>query len=150
MTVLISNAYIAETTTSNVNDLFTISGEINTTTDVISELDNSTSLTTTSKLDSVGETCKDSQCTTVALTAGVVSAIVTGLLVAAIFMAIHIAVYQCVYKPKLRSTAGVIGAGLSDNVSRHGDVIVYDVINERVETSLEMKQNEAYSLTRSR
>lgn len=120
-TQLTSYAYIAETTTSDVTDPLTISGEINTTTDVISELDNSTSLTTTSKLDSVGGTFSDSQCTTVALTAGVVSAIVTGLLVATISVAIHIAVYQCVYKPKLRYTAGVIGAGSLGGISRHGD-----------------------------
>ena len=136
---LIPYAYIAESTTSNVNDPFTISGETNTTTDAISELDSSTSLTTTSKSDSVGGTFSDSQCTTVVLTAGVIGAIVTGLLVATISVAIHIAVHQCVCKPKLRCTARVIGSGSSGDVSRHSDVVVYDVVYERVETLLEMR-----------
>ena len=84
-----------------------------------------------------------------AQTAGVVSAIITGLLVASISVVIHITVYQCVYKPKLKSSAGVSGEGWTDDVNRCGDAIVYDVVNERVETSLEMEHNEAYGLTRS-
>ena len=141
--------YITESTTFHP---FTVNIETNITTDVISELDNPTSLRTTSKLESVGGTYNDSQCAIIALRTGVVSVIVTGLLVASISVAIHIAVYHCVYKPKLRSSAEISGSSLKDDVDgcgESGDTIVYDVVNERVETALEIKQNEAYSLTRA-
>ena len=152
-------AYIIESTTDVISELhnptslttsskhISITSEINATTGVILELHNSTSPTTNSNLESVGATCKDSQCANIALTTGVVSIIVTGLLVASISVAIHIAVYHYVYKPKLRSSAPC--AGLTDDVDRCDGATVYDVVNERIETSLEMKQNEAYGLTRS-
>ena len=46
--------------------------------------------------------------------------------------------YQCVYKVKPR----FISAD-SKPESRGGDAIVYNVVGERVGTTLEMKQNEA-------
>ena len=146
MTVQFFNVYITESTTFHP---FTVNSEANTTTDVISELDNPTSLRTISKLECVGGTYNDSQCAIIALRTGVVSVIVTGLLVASISVAIHIAVYHCVYKTKLRSSAEISGSGLKDDVNGCGDAIVYDVVNERVQTALEMNQNEAYGLTRA-
>ena len=128
---------------------FTINSELYSTIDVISKLDYPTSLTTTSKTESMGGTCKDS---TAALTSGVICAIyiiiVTALMVSSSSVAFHVAVYKCVYKPKLmRSSTGIIGAGLADDADRCGDaIVVHDVIGEKIETSLEMKQNEAYSL----
>ena len=87
-------------------------------------------------------------CTVTALTAGVVSVIITALLVSGISVAIHIVVYQCVYKPRLiqKSQAVVGGAGLRGDITGGGDAIVYDVVDERVGTALEMKKNEAYGL----
>ena len=58
-------------------------------------------------------------------------------------MAVHIIVYQCVYKPRF------ISAGHKPE-SGGGDAIVYDVVDERVGTTLEMKQNEAYGVAKSR
>ena len=42
------------------------------------------------------------------------------------------------------------GTDQRDDVTGGGDAIVYDVIDERVGTELEMKQNEAYGLARSK
>ena len=92
-------------------------------------------------------------CTVIALTAGVVSAVITALLVAGISVAIHIAVYLCLYKPRLRSAVAQGGTDQRYDVTGAGgggDAIVYDVVDERVGTALEMKQNEAYGLARSK
>ena len=93
-------------------------------------------------------------CTVTALTAGVVSAVITALLVAGISVAIHIAVYQCLYKPRLRSSTVIQGGtDQRDDVTGAGGgdaIIVYDVVDERVGTGLEMKQNKAYGLARSK
>ena len=67
-------------------------------------------------------------------------------------MAIHIAVYLCLYKPRLRSfTVTKGGTYQRDDVTGAGggDAIVYDVVDERVGTALEMKQNEAYGIAKS-
>ena len=65
-------------------------------------------------------------------------------------MAIHIVVYQCVYKYKpglIQKSQAVVGsAGLREDITGGGDAIVYDVVDERVGTALEMKKNEAYGL----
>ena len=100
-----------------------------------------------------------SQYTAIATTAGVVSAIITALLVAGICIAIHIAVYQCFYKPRLRSsTSTAVGShdeshSQREGVMGSGDAIVYDVVDERpghgVGAVLEMRENEAYGITRS-
>ena len=91
-------------------------------------------------------------CTVTTLTVGVVSAVITALLAAGISVAIHIAVYLCLYKPRLRSfTVTQGGRDQRDDVTAGvGDAIVYDVVDERVGTALEMKQNEAYGLARSK
>ena len=99
-----------------------------------------------------------SVCTDTALTAGVVSAVVTALLVAVISVAIHIAVYQCLYKPRLRSSTVVQGStservditgGSESSDAGGGDAVVYDVVDERVGSALEMKKNEAYGIAKS-
>ena len=82
-------------------------------------------------------------CIATALTTGVISVITTALLVAGISMAVHIIVYQCVYKPRFISADCKPESG-------GGDAIVYDVVDERVGTTLEMKQNEAYGVAKSR
>ena len=108
------------------------------------------SLTTAGSVTVTDKTLCD-PCTVTALTVGVVSAVITALLVAGISMAIHIAVYQCLYKPRLRSsTVTQGGTDQRDDVTGGGDAIVYDVVDERVGTALEMKQNEAYGLARSK
>ena len=92
------------------------------------------------------------QCTATAITTGVVSAIITALLVACISLAIQITVYQYVYKPRLRSftaTAAVSGRGHSlqrEDATGYHDSVAYDVVGERcIETTMEMKRNDAYS-----
>ena len=77
------------------------------------------------------------------LTTGVISVITTALLVAGISMAVHITVHQCVYKPRFISADRKPESG-------DGDGTVYDVVDERVGTTLEMKQNEAYGVAKSR
>ena len=54
-------------------------------------------------------------------------------------MAVDITVYQCVCKPRY------IHAG-----RKLEPAAVYDVVNERVGTALEMKENEAYGMAKSR
>ena len=99
-----------------------------------------------------GKQSKFSQCAVTAITTGAVSVILTTLLVAGIAFAIHIAVYQCFYKPKLMlTTATAVGSEshnqiMRDDVTGSEDGIVYDVVDERVGTTLEMKENEAYSV----
>ena len=73
----------------------------------------------------------------------------TILLMLIISVVIHITVYQCVYKPKLRSFTAVAvrdhnRSEREDNTRGGDDTIVYDVVNERVGTAVEMKENEAY------
>ena len=107
------------------------------------------SLTTTGSITVTDKTLCDS-CTVSVLTVGVVSAVITALLVAGISVAIHIAVYQW---PRLKpSTVTQDGTDQRDDVTGAGggDAIVYDVVDERVGTALEMKQNEAYGLARSK
>ena len=84
-------------------------------------------------------------CMATALTTGVISAINTALLVAVISVVVHFTVYECVYKvkPRFINTDG-------KPESRGGDATVYDVVDERVGTTLEMKQNEAYGVAKSR
>ena len=69
---------------------------------------------------------------------------------AGISFVIHIAVYQCFYKPRLRSfTSTAVGGESHDQregVTGSEDGIVYDVVNESVGTTLEMKENKAYSV----
>ena len=84
-------------------------------------------------------------CMATALTTGVISVIITALLVAGISVAVHFIVYQCVYKVKPR----FISADCKPE-SGSGDAVVYDAVDERVGTTLEMKQNEAYGVTKSR
>ena len=79
-----------------------------------------------------------------------VSAVITALLVAGISVAIHIVVCQCLYKPRLKSAVAQGGTDQRDDVTGGGDAIVYDVVDERVGTALEMKQNEAYGLARTK
>ena len=71
---------------------------------------------------------------------------------ASISFAIHIAVYQCFYKPRLRSSTSTSVGGDSHNqregVTGSEDGIVYDAVNESVGTTLEMKENEAYSFNK--
>ena len=56
---------------------------------------------------------------------------------------IHITVYyQCVYKPRLISRA--TGSTSRVEPARGDEAIVYDVVDERMGTTLEMKENEAY------
>ena len=87
------------------------------------------------------------QCTVTAITTGVVSVIITALLVAGISLAIQIAVYQCVYKPRLRSFTEISrDHSQREEVIGGGDATVYDVVDERVGTALEMNENEAYSI----
>ena len=78
--------------------------------------------------------------------------VTTMLLMLIISVAIHITVYQCVYKPKLRSFTAVTGRdhdwSEKEDDTRGGDAIVYDVVDERVGTAVEMKENEAYSVGR--
>ena len=96
-----------------------------------------------------GQSCS---CTTPAAIAGVISVVTTILLMLIISVVIHITVYRCVYKPKLRSfravTAGDHDQSEREDVTRGGDAIVYDVVDERVGTAVEMKENEAYSVGR--
>ena len=81
-----------------------------------------------------------------------VSAVVTAFLVAVISVSVHIAVYQCFYKPRLMRSSPVVqdGSDQTDNVTTAGggvgDAIVYDVVNEREGTVLEIRQNEVYGL----
>ena len=56
---------------------------------------------------------------------------------------IHIIVYQCVYKPRLAS------AGHQKPKSGSTDATVYDIVDKRVRTTLEMKENEAYGVAKS-
>ncbi len=77
------------------------------------------------------------------LTTGVISVITTALLVAGISMAVHISIYQCVYKPRFISADRKPESG-------GGDATVYDVVDEKVGTTLEMEQNEAYGVAKSR
>ena len=79
-----------------------------------------------------------------ALTTGVISVIITALLVAGISVVIHITVYHCVYRPKLMS------AGHQRPESGSADATVYDIVDERVRTTLEMKENETYGVAKSR
>ena len=94
------------------------------------------------------------QCTVTAITTGVTSVIITALIVAGTSFAIQISIYQCFYKPRLRSisatTVTVTGGDHSqrENVTGSGDAIVYEVVDERVGTILEMKENEAYSVNK--
>ena len=96
--------------------------------------------------------CESCTGTAVMITVGMVSAVVTALLVAVIPVVVHIAVYQCFYKPRLTRSSPVVqdGPGQTDDVTTAGggDAIVYDVIQEREETVLEMRQNEAYGLVK--
>ena len=97
----------------------------------------------------------NSQCTVTVITTGAVSVIFTALLVAGISFTIHISVYQYFYKPKLMPITATAIRGEShnqitrDNVTGSGDGIVYVVADERVGTTLEMKENEAYSVDES-
>ena len=84
-------------------------------------------------------------CMATALTTGVISVIITAFLVVVISVAVHCTVYQCVYKVKPR----FISADRKPE-SGGGDAIVYDVVDERVGKTLEMKQNEAYGVAKSR
>ena len=90
------------------------------------------------------------QCRVTAITTGVTSVIITALIVAGTSFAIQISIYQCFYKPRLRSisvtTVTVTGGDHSqrEGVTGSGDTIVY----ERVGTTLEMKENEAYSVNK--
>ena len=95
-----------------------------------------------------GKQSNCSQCAITAITTGAVSVILTAVLVAGISFAIHIAVYQCFYKPKLMPMATAVGGESHNQITRNEseDGIVYDVIDERVGTTLEMKENEAYSV----
>ena len=76
---------------------------------------------------------------------------------AGICIAIHITVYQCFYKPRLRSSTSTAVGGHDESHSQRedvmgsGDAIVYDVVDERpgVGAVLEMRENEAYGITRS-
>ena len=77
-------------------------------------------------------------CMATALTTGVISVIITGLLVASISVAIHAIVYQRVYKPRLTS----IGC----HKPKRGGEDCTDVADERVGRTLEMEENEAYSV----
>ena len=91
--------------------------------------------------------CSDSDscnsCMATALTTGVISVIVTALLVVGISMAVHITVYQYVHKPRLLHADYKLEPG-------GGDTTVYDVVDERVGTTLEMKRNKAYGVAKSR
>ena len=40
------------------------------------------------------------------------------------------------------------GSDLREDITGGGDAIVYDVVDERVGTALEIKKNEAYGLAR--
>ena len=73
-----------------------------------------------------------------ALTTGVISVITTALLVAGISIVVHVIVYQCVYKPRL--------TGVGCHRPKPGGDDYTDVADERVETTLEMEENEAYSV----
>ena len=76
-----------------------------------------------------------------------ISVVITALLVAGISLAIQIAVYQCVYKPRLRSFTEISrDHSQREEVIGGGDATVYDVVDERVGTALEMNENEAYSI----
>ena len=94
------------------------------------------------------------QCTVTAITTGVTSIIITVLIVAGTSFAIQISIYQCFYKPRLRSisatTVTVTGGDHSqrEGVTGSGDAIVYEVVDERVGTTLEMKENEAYNVNK--
>ena len=83
---------------------------------------------------------------TVALTI-IVTVVITALLVAGISVIIHIVVYQCVYKRRLTRLA--FGGASQKVEGGDGDAIVYDVVDERVGTALEMKDNEAYGVAKS-
>ena len=91
------------------------------------------------------------QCTVTAITTGVISVIITALIVVGISFAIQISIY---YKPRLRSisatTVTVTGGDHSqrEGVTGSGDAIVYKVVDEKVGTTLEMKENEAYSVNK--
>ena len=91
------------------------------------------------------------QCTVMAVTICLVSVIITALLVAGISLAIHIAVYQCVYKSKLRSlmataVTSVRGHNQRESINGQGDSVVYEIVDQRVGTMMEIKENEAYSV----
>ena len=94
------------------------------------------------------------QCTVTSITTGVISVIITALILASISFAIQISIYQCFYKPRLRSssatTVTVTGGDHSqrEGVTGSGDAIVYKVVDERVGTTLEMKENEAYNVNK--
>ena len=97
-----------------------------------------------------------SQCTAIATTTGVVSAIIMALVVGGMCLAIHTTVYQYFYKPRLRSSTSAAVGGHDEShsqregVTRSGDAIVYDVVDERpgVGAVLEMRENEAYSVNK--
>ena len=96
------------------------------------------------------------QCTVTAIITGAVSVIVTALLVAGLSFVIHISVYQriYIYKSKLMpiTATAIDGESHYQRKSVTGseleDGIVYDIVNERVGTTLEMKENEAYSVNK--
>ena len=122
--------------------------ELHPTTNTILE-DTTTTLTTIISKQSI------SQCTVTAITTGVISVIITAIIVAGTSFSIQISIYQCFYKPKLRSisaiTVTVTGGDHSqrEGVTGSGDAIVYEVVDERVGTTLEMKQNEAYCVNKT-
>ena len=115
---------------------------------IITEKNNTITITK-SQSETVYESCR-----VTAVTVGVVIAVVTALLVVIISVAVHIAVYQCFYKPRLMRSSPVVqdGSSQTDDVTTAGggvgDAIVYDVVNEREGTVLEMRQNEAYGLVK--
>ena len=94
------------------------------------------------------------QCTVTTIITGAVSVIITALLVAGLSFVIHISVYQCIYiyKSKLMPITATAIDGESHyqrkSVTGSENGIVYDVVNERVETTLEMKENKAYSVNK--
>ena len=75
---------------------------------------------------------------------------------AGISFTIHVVVYHCFYKPRIRSFASTctpVGGEShchthNEGITESGDAIVYDVVDERVGTILEMRENEAYSVNK--
>ena len=120
--------------------------ELHPTTNTILE-DTTTTLTTIINKQNI---C---QCTVTAITTGVISVIITALVVAGISFSIQISIYQCFYKPRLRSiSATIVTATDGDHNQTEaggGEAIVYEVVDERVGTTLEMKQNEAYCVNKT-
>ena len=85
------------------------------------------------------------QCALIAITTGVISVVITAIIVAGIFFAIQISIHRCFYKPKLRS---ILAATMTatDGDYNQMDAVVYEVIDENMGKTLEMKENEAYSI----